>query len=104
MVTYSSLKIRFGDSLVVQWLGLCVLTAEGPGSIPGWVTNPTGHAARPKNKKKKIKISFKKNVSLSWETEVLIIWEKAFCSAYCFDRETYCCFTILTCLKFYFPI
>ena len=24
-----------GNSLAVQWLGLCVFTAEGPGSIPG---------------------------------------------------------------------
>ena len=24
-----------GNSLVVQWLGLCILTTEGPGSIPG---------------------------------------------------------------------
>ena len=24
-----------GNSLVVQWLGLCGLTAEGPGSVPG---------------------------------------------------------------------
>ena len=23
-----------GNSLAVQWLGLCALTAEGPGSIP----------------------------------------------------------------------
>ena len=23
------------NSLVVQWLGLCAFTAEGPGSIPG---------------------------------------------------------------------
>ena len=24
-----------GNSLAVQWLGLCTLTAEGPGLIPG---------------------------------------------------------------------
>ena len=24
-----------GNSLVVQWLGLCTFTAKGPGSIPG---------------------------------------------------------------------
>ena len=28
----------FGNSLVVQWLGLCTLTAKSPGSIPGWGT------------------------------------------------------------------
>ena len=29
------LKNSIGNSLAVQWLGLCALTAEGPGSIPG---------------------------------------------------------------------
>ena len=24
-----------GNSLVLQWLGFCTFTAEGPGSIPG---------------------------------------------------------------------
>ena len=27
-----------GNSLACQWLGLRALTAEGPGSIPGWGT------------------------------------------------------------------
>ena len=27
-----------GNSLAVQWLGLCAFTAEGPRSIPGWGT------------------------------------------------------------------
>ena len=27
-----------GNSLAVQWLGLCVSTAGGPGLIPGWGT------------------------------------------------------------------
>ena len=25
-----------GNSLGIQWLGLCILTAKGVGSIPGW--------------------------------------------------------------------
>ena len=29
------LKINKGNSLVVQWLGLCAITAKGAGSIPG---------------------------------------------------------------------
>ena len=29
------LKMAFGNSLVVQWLGLSAFTAEGLGSIPG---------------------------------------------------------------------
>ena len=29
-----------GNSLAVQWLGLCALTAEGLGSIPGRGTKP----------------------------------------------------------------
>ena len=28
-------QIIWGNSLVVQWLGFCAFTAEGPGSIPG---------------------------------------------------------------------
>ena len=28
-------KEGFGNSLVVQWLGLCAFTAEGTGLIPG---------------------------------------------------------------------
>ena len=37
-----------GNSLAVQWLGLHTLTAEGPGSIPGWGTripHPTSCAS-----------------------------------------------------------
>ena len=38
-VTRSSIYLAvMGNSLVVQWLGLCTLTAEGLGSIPGWGT------------------------------------------------------------------
>ena len=42
-----------GNSLVAQWLGLCTLIAEGPGSIPGQGTkDPTSCIVRPKKKKK----------------------------------------------------
>ena len=38
--TYLSIiTLNVGNSLAVQWLGLCALTAEGPGSIPGGGTN-----------------------------------------------------------------
>ena len=33
---------NIGNSLAVQWLGLCTLTAEGPGSIPGQGTKIPG--------------------------------------------------------------
>ena len=39
---------------MVQWLGLCVFTAEGPGSIPGQGTNilcKLGGMAKKKKKK-----------------------------------------------------
>ena len=36
---HSVTKISPGNSLVVQWVGLCILTTEGSGSIPGWGTN-----------------------------------------------------------------
>ena len=33
----ADLKVREkGDSVAVQWLGLCAFTAKGPSSIPGW--------------------------------------------------------------------
>ena len=35
---WKGLKNIKGNSLAVQWLGLCAFTAEGTGSIPGWGT------------------------------------------------------------------
>ena len=32
------LRIWRGNSLAVQWLGICAFTAESPSSIPGWGT------------------------------------------------------------------
>ena len=34
-----------GNSLVVQWLGLCAVSAESLGSIPSWGTNLRGWVA-----------------------------------------------------------
>ena len=48
MVLIHQLKER-GNSLVVQWLGLCASTDRGPGSIPGW-GNKVPQAARHGNK------------------------------------------------------
>ena len=42
-------NIYAGNSLAVQWLGLCASTAEGTASIPSWGTN-TPQAVRPKIK------------------------------------------------------
>ena len=36
----------YGNSLVVQWLGLSIYTAMGPGSVPGQELNPTSHMAQ----------------------------------------------------------
>ena len=36
----------YGNSLVVQWLGLGIYTAMGPGSVPGQELNPTSHMAQ----------------------------------------------------------
>ena len=44
---------------MVQWLGLCVFTAEGPGSIPGQGTNilcKLGGMAKKKKKKKNLQL------------------------------------------------
>ena len=42
-----------GTSLAVQWLGLRTLTAEGPGSIPGWGTKILQAVWHYQKKKKK---------------------------------------------------
>ena len=48
-------KGTLGNSLAVQWLGLCAFTAEGAGSVPGWRTKipqATRHSQKKKKKKK----------------------------------------------------
>lgn len=35
---YALKWLRWGNSLAVQWFGLCASTAGGQGSIPGWAT------------------------------------------------------------------
>ena len=47
-------KSQSGNSLVVQWLGRCALTAEGPGSVPGRGTK-ISQAVWPSKKKKERK-------------------------------------------------
>ena len=50
------LKLAFWTSLAVQWLGLCVSTAGGLGSIPGRGTKiPHARATWPKKKRKEKK-------------------------------------------------
>ena len=41
-----------GNSLAVQWLGLCAFTAKGAGLIPGWGTKILQPFAMVKNKTK----------------------------------------------------
>ena len=50
------LNIRLGNSLVVQWLGLCAFTAEGAGSIPGWGTKIPQATRCAVKKKKKVRL------------------------------------------------
>ena len=42
-----------GNSLAVQWLGVCIFTAEGRGSIPGRGTNITVLCGQKNNKQTK---------------------------------------------------
>ena len=44
-------NLKIGNSLVVQWLGLCAFTVKGVGSIPGRGTTIL-QAVWPKKKKK----------------------------------------------------
>ena len=46
-------KRSWGNSLLVQWLGLRALTARGPGSIPGWRTKIPQDTWHGQKKKKK---------------------------------------------------
>ena len=43
--------MSFGNSLAVQWLGLCAFTARGLGSIPGWGTKIPQAMQRSQKKK-----------------------------------------------------
>ena len=57
------LKINKGNSLVVQWLGLCAITAKGAGSIPGQgtkITPATQHSQKRKLSKTKWKLTSEK--------------------------------------------
>ena len=69
------------NSLVVQWLGLCTLIADGPVSIPGQGTKiPIPHAAQCGKKKKKKKLFERVNrsqidggQSISWKEIVALL-------------------------------
>ena len=37
-ITHFNKEVDSGNSLAVQWLGLCAFTARGVGLIPGWGT------------------------------------------------------------------
>ena len=49
---FNKLKVCGGNSLAVQWLGLCAFTAEVPGSITGLGTKIPQAMAWPKKKRK----------------------------------------------------
>ena len=52
-VKYDIKNMKQGTSLVVQWLRLCISTAEGAGSIPGRGTKIPHAAWHSKKKRKK---------------------------------------------------
>ena len=58
-------RVYSGNSLAVQWLGLCAFTAEGPGSVPGQETRILQAAQHgqenPKQNKTRVPILFLKN-------------------------------------------
>ena len=60
----SQLKFKGGNSLGIQWLRLCALTAVGSGSIPGGGNNLAIHAAQPKKKKEDAEETFKMFVQM----------------------------------------
>ena len=54
-------KTRGGNSLEVQWLGLHISTAGGPGCIPGWGTKILQVAQHSQTKQNKTNNNNKKN-------------------------------------------
>lgn len=63
-----SAKQNAGNSLAVQRLEPCVLTADGPGSgTSGWRTQPTSHAATHTHKHNKTSAVFTVDIH-KWET------------------------------------
>ena len=67
------LKMNKGNSQVVQWLGLCAITAKGAGSIPGWGTNIT--PATQCSQKRKIN-----ETNWKWTSEKLFPQQKKYSS------------------------
>ena len=74
-------KTMRGNSLAVQRLGLCTLSAKGPGSIPGWGTKIPQATKQGQKKKKKHQLTparmacFKKKrdaLSRMWENRTLV--------------------------------
>ena len=54
-------EVVSGNSLAVQWLGLCTFTAEGTGSIPGRGTKipqATWHGQKQQQQRKKREVAF----------------------------------------------
>ena len=69
---------RAGNSLAVQWLGLCALTAEGPGSVPSWGTKipqAAWHCQKNPPKTKKTK-DYRAEVG-TWKRDIKIRREKS---------------------------
>ena len=50
-ISFPFFKVKPGNSLVIQWLGLSALTARGLGSVPGQGTKIPQAAWRGQNKK-----------------------------------------------------
>ena len=58
--TNRSLSLEY--SPVIQWLGLSALTAQGPGSFPGWGAKiPQAAQQSPKERRGRKRLSQKKN-------------------------------------------
>ena len=55
----------FGNSLAVQWLGLCAFTVGGPGWIPGQGTDSTSLPVQPKKKRFIFCSTFKKKCCMN---------------------------------------
>ena len=67
---------------MVQWLGLCAFTAEGPRSVPGQrIKNPESFAAQPKKKKKERE---RKSIYMKLKENTFLVPRKHMLSRKCF--------------------
>ena len=63
-----NLRMFWGDSLMVQWLGFCTSVEGDVGLILGWVTKILQAAQKSKKKKKRCSVPYEQEIGWDWRT------------------------------------